>query len=87
VGHHGVGVQAGLANIVRMYLEHYADDEYRLIPRFGPEKVVLGIKEQFPERATAYFHYYGLDAARCFRHSLELIAGGLDAVLSVMVIH
>ena len=85
VGGYRGGVQERLAKMISMYLQHYAGDEYLLTSRFTPAEVVLQIKEQYQGRAAAYFANYGLDAARCFQQNLELIAGGLDAVLSAMI--
>lgn len=85
VGEPQGSVQTGLVNIVRMYLQHYAEDEYLLTPEYSPHEVVLRIKEQSHERALAYFQHYGLDAAKCFRKNLQLIAGGLDSVLRALV--
>lgn len=85
VGEYPGGCQEGLLNMVQTYLLHYTGDEYSLSSSSSPDEIVLRIKERFPERATAYFQYYGLDPGRCFQHNLEIIAGALDAIFCGMI--
>jgi len=80
-----VAFQESVARMIRMYLIHYTDDEFQVAADIHPDEIVLRITEQFPERMMAYFTSYGLDPARCFRHSLELIGGALDAFIGVVV--
>ncbi len=77
--------QATVAEMIRSYLHRFAGGIYELTAEFQPESILLVLQQCNADAVARNVRQYGLEPARCFRNSLQFIAGAADHFASRII--
>ncbi len=77
--------QATVFEMIRTYLHRFTGNKYELTAEFQPMEIRLLLQDRYHELVARNVRQYGLEPARCFRNSFQLIAGAVDYFASRIV--
>ncbi len=77
--------QATAVEMIRTYLHRFAGGKYELTAEFEPASIRVGVQQCNADTVARYLRQCGLEPSRCFRNSLQFIAGATDYFASRII--